>query len=147
LGIYSNSGDGIDVSAPGTISDISSRDLRVYSNGGNGVNIEFGVTTAFSTIQSTFSGNSNAGLFLAGGTGHSVYSSFFSGSVYGINVSSLGATNSQTLSVSNSSFSSNSTNDLFVGTAVPYVLWYPQISQTATVSDTGGKVHRFTVTP
>lgn len=141
-----NTVDGMKVDSPVTK---TVRAINIHStNNVNGVNFtSVSTLSVFQAYESEFGSNTGAGVLLAGGTGHVVESSALPANSiqqYGINLTSVGAAGSQTLSIKDDTFSSNLTADLNVGSTVPYVIFYPEVSQSTstytvnTWSVTGG---------
>lgn len=126
-------GSGVLVAAPTTL---TADGLVSSANGVDGVQVSAAATIHISHSQ--FSSNTTAGVALAAGTGHTIDTSTFTGSgtqQYGVQVSSALVANTQTLSLRDNTFLTDTVDDVDnVSTA--YVLYYPQVSQTATIAGT-----------
>lgn len=124
---------GLDVASSATRTIALTRN-NISNNTQYGVRVQAGSINAILQLSSSLlSSNPVANLLLSDAQGHEVDGNVFSNSAYGVNVDTPTATNTQTASLKDNTFSSNSTADLNTGATTPYVLYYPQVSQTATV--------------
>jgi len=138
-----NSGDGVTLDCAG-VNNITFTRSYAINNGGSGLSVSAISTVASAkAYQSRFYSNGVSGWNLLGGNAYFIESSeFLSNTPYGVNLTTTGVGGTITLSAKDTRWSLNSTADFHTGSAVPYVIWYPQLSQTVNiVEDTVNTLH------
>lgn len=139
--ISRNGTEGLLISIPLTATlDASSID----NNGNNGILVAGAATLHL--LHSSASTNGTAGVRLLAGTGHTIADSTLLSNgrqQYGVFIQIAAASDTTQATLRGNTISGSTTMDVQVNSPTSYVLYYPETTQTSTISDATNVIHYF----